>query len=301
MIVFLLFLHKIYIVPIDLSQKVDVVEGISKEEFQSKYMKPQKPVIIKNFFGKDAPLYTKWSFDYFKDELGDLEVGIYDDENSDRDDSKSYKNADMTMKFGEYLDLLQGGPTQKRIFLFNIFKHLPSLKKDIIYPDLGITFIKKLPFVFFGGTGAVTRIHQDMDMSNVFLTELKGRKRVVLFDPYYSNLLYRYPFGVHSSVDPDNPDYDRFPGLEQVKGYECVIESGDTLFMPSAYWHHIEYLEGSFGIAVRSLSPSRKLRGLYNVAVLTHLDEVLRFLFKDKWFQKKDAITKKRANKALKK
>lgn len=287
--------------PIDLSLKVDRVENISQEEFQEKYMKAQKPVIIKNFFGKDSPIYNKWSFDYFIDELGDLEVGIFDDENSDRDDSKSYKKADMTMKFGEYLNLLQEKPTQKRIFLFNIFKHLPELKKDITYPNLGVNFIKKLPFVFFGGKGALTRIHQDMDMSNVFLTELKGRKRVVLFDPYYSNLLYRYPFGVHSSVDPDNPDYERFPGLNNVKGYECIIESRDTLFMPSGYWHHVEYLEGSFGVAVRSLSPTRKLRGLYNVAVLTHLDEAMRFLFNDKWFKTKDSIAKKRALKAMKK
>ncbi len=264
-------------------------------------MKPQKPVIIRNFYGKDAPIYTKWSFDYFTKELGDLDVGIFDDESSDRDDSKSYKNADMTMKFGEYLNLLQSGPTQKRIFLFNIFKYLPKMKKDITYPDLGVNFIKKLPFVFFGGKGAITRIHQDMDMSNVFLTELKGRKRIVLFDPDYSDLLYRYPFGVHSSIDPDKPDYERFPGLDKVKGYECEIGARDTLFMPSAYWHHIEYLEGSFGVAVRSLSPTRKLRGLYNVAVLTHLDEVFLFLLGKKWYKTKDDITKKRANKALEK
>lgn len=285
--------------PIDLSQKVDVVEGISKEDFQSKYMKPQKPVIIRNFYGKDSPVYTKWSFDYFDKELGDLEVGIFDDENSDRDDSKSYKNADMTMRFGDYLNLLQTEPTQKRIFLFNIFKYLPSMKKDITYPRLGVNFIKKLPFVFFGGKGAVTRIHQDMDMSNVFLTELKGRKRVVLFDPKYSDLLYRYPFGVHSSINPDDPDYERFPGLDKVKGYECEIGAGDTLFMPSAYWHHIEYLEGSFGVAIRSLSPTRKLRGLYNVAVLTHIDEIMLYFMGEKWYRKKDSISKKRAERAL--
>ena len=104
--------------PIDLSLKIDVVENITREEFQKKYMKPQKPVIIRNFFGKDAPLYTKWTFDYFIKELGDLEVGIYDDENSTRKDDRSYKSADTTMKFGEYLDLLQKGPTQKPTPIF---------------------------------------------------------------------------------------------------------------------------------------------------------------------------------------
>ena len=286
--------------PIDLSLKVDIVENISRDEFQEKYMKAQKPVIIKNYFGKDAPLYKKWTFDYFIDEIGDIDVGIFDDEGTVRKDDRSYKSADMTMKFGDYLKLLQAGPTKKRIFLFNIFKHLPSLKNDFTYPPIADKYLK-LPFVFFGGKGAITRIHQDMDMSNVFLTELKGKKRVVLIDPYFSTLLYRYPFGVHSSVDPDNPDYDRFPGLAHVKGYECIIENGDTLFMPSGYWHHIEYLEGSFGIALRSLSPktSKRFRGLYNVAVLTQLDEVMRFFLKDRWHKTKTSIANSRALKAL--
>ena len=55
---------------------VDYIEGVTRQEFQKKYMVPQKPVIVKHFFGKDAPLYQKWTFDYFKQELGDLEVGI---------------------------------------------------------------------------------------------------------------------------------------------------------------------------------------------------------------------------------
>ena len=122
--------------PIDLSLQVDVVENITRDVFQEKYMKAQKPVIIKNFFGKDAPLYKKWTFDYFIDELGDIEVGIFDDESTVRKDDRSYKSADMTMKFGEYLKALQAGPTKKRIFLFNIFKHLPSLKKDFTYPPI---------------------------------------------------------------------------------------------------------------------------------------------------------------------
>ena len=179
---------------------------------------------------------------------------------------------------------------------------MPDLKKDFSYPPIADKYLR-LPFVFFGGKGAVTRIHQDMDLSNVFLTELKGRKRIVLFDPYYSTLLYRYPFGVHSSIDPDNPDYEHFPGLTVVKGYECIIESGDTLFMPSGYWHHVEYLEGSFGIALRSLSPhtAKRFRGLYNVTVLTQLDEVLRFFLKERWHKIKTNTAIKRAEKALEK
>ena len=55
-------------------------------------MKPQRPVIVKHFYGKDAPLYKKWTFDYFKQELGDIEVEIYDVEGKKRKDDRLCEN-----------------------------------------------------------------------------------------------------------------------------------------------------------------------------------------------------------------
>lgn len=286
---------------LNLSKEIDRVENITRDEFVSKYLEPQKPVIIKNFFGADAELYTKWTYEYFIESIGDVMVGIYDDENEKRKDDRSYKGSDNKMLFGDYLKLIQQGPTSKRIFLFNIFKHMPELKKDFSFPKITARYIKKLPFVFFGGQGAVTRIHQDMDFSNVFLTELTGKKRVILFDPKYSDCLYRYPFGVHSSVDPLNPDFDKFPALKYAKGLDVTLEKGETLFMPSGYWHHIVYEESSFGLSIRSLSPkySQRLRGVLNVVVLTHLDEVLRYTLGNSWFSYKQRIAQKRAQKVI--
>lgn len=289
--------------PIQFDLPIDRVENITREEFQEKYMKPQKPVIIRNFFGKDAPLYKKWTFDFFQRELGHIDVGIFDDEANKNKADRSYKAPDFYMKFGEYLDLVQEGPTQKRIFLFNVFKHKPELFNDFEFPNLTDKFLKKHPFVFFGGKGSVTRIHHDMDLNNVFLTELIGKKRVLLFSPEYSRLLYRFPFNVHTSIDPTKPDYEKYPGLDKVRGYDLTIESGDTLFMPSEYWHHIEYEAGSMGIAVRSWSPfvKKRLRGIYNLAVLTHLDELFRYTMKDRWFKTKQRIAARRAADELRK
>ena len=280
---------------------IDRVEGITRKEFQEKYMIPQKPVIIKHFYGADSPLYTKWGFDYFKKELGHLEVGVYDMEGEKRKDDRSYKGASNKMKFGDYLDMVQAGPTTKRLFLFNVFKHKKELMKDFEFPDVADKVLKFLPLAFFGGAGAVTRIHRDMDNSNVFLTELAGNKRVVLFDPKYSDLMYRYPFGTHTSIDINNPDYEKFPGLSKVTGYDCTIEAGDTVFMPSGWWHHIEYRSAGIGFSIRSLSPkiSGRLRGFYQIGVLTHVDELMRVLLKDKWFETKKKIAHKRATEAM--
>ncbi|RMG86496.1 MAG: cupin-like domain-containing protein [Bacteroidetes bacterium] len=289
--------------PLKLTNEIDRVEGITREEFQEKYMIPAKPVIIRHFYGKDAPLYKKWTFDYFKKELGHLEVGVFDVEGEERKDDRSYKSAHTTMKFGEYIDLILSGPTTRRLFLFNVFKHKKDLFNDFEFPDVADNVLKMLPFAFFGGKGSLTRIHRDMDNSNVFLTELQGRKRIVLFDPKYSTLLYRYPFGTHTSVDINNPDYDRYPGLHYVEGIDCFIEPGDTIFMPAGWWHHIEYHAPGLGFSMRSLSPhwTTRLRGLYQVGVLTHLDDAIRVVLKDKWHKIKTNMADKRAQAELQK
>ena len=120
------------------------------------------------------------------------------------------------MRFDDYLNLIQKEPTDLRLFLFPVFKHKPELLKDFGYPDIVKGYIK-IPFMFFGPPKSIVRMHQDIDMSNVFLTQFHGRKRVYLFAPDQSTLLYRLPFNVHSTVDVDNPDYEAYPGFNMLK------------------------------------------------------------------------------------
>ncbi len=285
---------------INLSTPIERVENISREEFQEKYMKPQKPVIIKHLYGKDAPVY-QWTFDYFEKELGHIEVGVYDDESEERQDDRSYKQAGKRMKFKDYLDIIRSGPTTKRLFLFNVFKHKKELHNDFHFPNIADNVLRFLPLAFFGGQGAVTRIHFDMDNSCVFLTELTGRKRVVMFPPEASPLLYRYPFSTHTSIDVNNPDFDRYPALGKVKGIDCVIEAGDTIFMPAGWWHHIEYITPGLGFAVRSLSPyySHRFAGFLKVGLLTHIDDLFNKFFGKNWFAWKINKADKNAERAM--
>ena len=169
-------------ITLDLNNHIDVVENISREDFQKFYMLPQRPVIIKKLYGKDAKVYN-WTFDYFQKELGNIDVGVYDDESDKKKDNKSYKKAPRTMKFGEYLSMIQERPTTKRLFLFNVFKYKKELHEHFTFPNIADKVLTFLPLAFFGGQGAITRIHRDMDNSCVFLTEIAGYKRVVLFVP----------------------------------------------------------------------------------------------------------------------
>jgi len=42
---------------------------------------------------------------------------------------------DGFMKFGDYLDEIRKGPSELRLFLFNIFKYAPQLKHDFVWPE----------------------------------------------------------------------------------------------------------------------------------------------------------------------
>lgn len=287
-------------ISLDLNNHIDVVENISREDFQKYYMIPQRPVIIKHLYGKDAKVYD-WTFDYFSKELGHIDVGVFDDESEQRKDDRSYKKAPKTMKFGDYLGLIQEKPTTKRLFLFNVFKHKKELHEHFKFPNIADKVLTFLPLAFFGGQGAITRIHRDMDNSCVFLTELAGYKRVVLFDPKYSQKLYQYPFSTHTSIDVNNPDFVKYPALKDVKGIDYTIGPGDTVFMPAGWWHHIEYNTAGLGFAIRSLSPhiSDRLLGFWQVGIMTHIDEFLNKFLGEKWFAWKTRNAKKRAERDI--
>jgi hypothetical protein len=278
---------------------VDIVENITPEEFKANYLNPEIPVILRGLW-KDYPATTKWTIQFFKKELGSIKVGVYDETKEHPD--RSIKEAALTMKFADYLDTLSEEDSKLRLFLFNIFRHKPELKKDFDYPPITNMYLKKLPFMFFGGKNSVVRLHQDMDWSNVFLTQLHGRKKVILFPPEYSKYLYRLPFNVHSPVNPERPDFERYPALQFVHGYNCIIEPGDTLFMPSGYWHHIRYLEGGYAINQRAISHnmSHLMRGVMNVSILSNLDDLLIKALGNSWSQYKTNLSVVRANEAIK-
>ena len=285
---------------IDVQTPVPVVDGttISRKEFYKQYYNPQNPVVLKGLW-KKYPAYTKWTMDFFKETMGDIEVALYG--NRKDDISKTLQKPNAKMRFNEYLNLIELEPTDLRLFLFPVFKYKPELLNDFGYPDIVKGYIK-IPFMFFGPTNSIVRMHQDIDMSNVFLTQFHGSRKVTLFSPDQSELLYRLPFNVHSTVDVDNPDYETYPALNYVKGVSTVLEHGDTLFMPSGYWHHIQYLEGGFGLSVRTVANNWEmiLGGFWNLTFQRTMDNLMRKINDEKWFIYKKSLAKRRALKSMK-
>lgn len=284
-------------------QSIDRVENITPEEFRKHYYEPRKPLIITGL-SKQWPAFEKWTWDYFKSIVGDKTVGVY---NNERAGAKTLVNgADEYITFGEYLDMVAKGPVQLRIFLFNIFQHAPQLTRDFAWPDdLVKGFLKKYPMLFVGGGGSVAHMHYDIDMSHIFHTQFVGRKRVLLLENNQSELIYRMPMTVESAANfvgwADQLDENRFPALKYAKAYTSVLEHGDTMFMPGGYWHHMEYMEGGFAMSLRALDQSLagKLNGLYHIAGLRNVNNLLIKMAPEWWYHYKRKVANQRAEKAM--
>lgn len=281
---------------------IDVVENITKEEFEEKYLKPRIPVVLKGN-AKNWPAYEKWSLDYMKKVVGDIEVPLYD---SSKADPAAPINASVAkMKFADYIELIRNTPTDLRIFLFDPIKKAPKLLKDYVFPkDLMGGFLDKYPTMFFGGKGSVTFLHYDIDMAHIFHTHFNGRKHILLFDYKWKERLYKIPFATYALEDYDisNPDFDKFPALDGIEGIECYLEHGDTLFMPTGWWHWMKYLDGSFSLSLRAWDKSWavKAHSLWNLTVQRKFDDTMKSLFKKKYMDWKEALAIKRAEKAKK-
>lgn len=282
---------------------IDIVDDITQEEFIEKYLKPRKPLVIKNM-AKKWPAYQKWTMEYMKEVVGDVEVPLYD--SSKADPSAPINSSAAKMKFGDYIDLIQREPTDLRIFLFDPIKFAPKLLEDYISPkELMGGFLDKYPNMFFGGKGSVTFLHFDIDMAHIFHTHFNGRKHIMLFDYKWRERLYQIPYATYALEDYDieNPDFTKFPALDGVEGIECFLEHGDTLFMPTGWWHWMKYLDGSFSISLRAWDKSWavKAHSLWNLTVQRKFDDVMKKNFKKKYMDWKEKVAVKRAEIALKK
>ncbi|STD12645.1 Uncharacterised protein [Chryseobacterium carnipullorum] len=128
---------------------IDVVDDITQEEFMEKYLKPRRPVVIKNMARK-WPAYQKWTMEYVKEVVGDVEVPLYDSKKADP--AAPINTPTTKMKFGDYIDLIQREPTDLRIFFFDPIKHANKLMDDFIAPkELMGGFLDKYPSMFLEG------------------------------------------------------------------------------------------------------------------------------------------------------
>ena len=97
--------------------------------------------------------------------------------------------------------------------------------------------------LLLGHRGSVTPLHYDEQQN--LLVCLRGRKVVLLASPDQFACFYPFPIGHpadrQAAVDLRAPDFERFPRLADAVFHYAVLEAGDTLYLPSYWWHEVHH------------------------------------------------------------
>ncbi len=269
--------------------QIERVSTITREDFLKNYVTPQKPVVIERLT-EHWPAYERWNLEYIKQVAGDKEVPLYDDRPVSHRDG--FNQAHASMRMSEYIDLLESGPTNYRIFLYNLMKEVPRLKDDFLWPDIGLRLVKQLPMLFFGGEGSRVFMHFDIDYSNILHFHFHGTKQCVLFAPDQTKYLYKVPHALISreDIDFDNPDYEKWPALQRATGFVTNLKHGEMLYMPEGYWHYMKYLTPGFSMSLRSFPRNigHLSMAAYNVLFMRHFDNLMRKTRGQAWIDYKN-------------
>jgi hypothetical protein len=236
-----------------------------------------------------------------KARAGDVVVPLYDSKPS-RDHKHQHAPA-ARMPLREYMALLEKGENDLRLFFFNFFNTIPDLTEDFEYPDVGLKFFRKLPVLFMGGRGSRVQLHFDIDLADIMLCHFGGPKRVMLFAPDQTPWLYRVPFSFSALFDArvDEPDYEKYPALERVRGQVADLEHGDVLYIPPGYWHFVEYHDIGFSMSLRAFprTPGNLARMLNNLLVLRTVDGLMRKTVGQPWNDRNERRAVTRTNARL--
>ena len=279
---------------------VERVENLGKLDFIEHYKRTDKPVVIEQLT-QNWPARKKWTIDYITEVAGDKIVPLYDSK-----PSKEHKHQHapaITMPLKNYLEMLHLGENDLRLFFYNILTETPELTEDFDYPEIGLSFFKKLPVLFAGGQGAKVQMHFDIDLADIFLCHFGGRKRVLLFSPEQTKYMYHVPFSFSSLFDVnfETPDYEKYPALKYLQGEVAELNHGDILYIPPGYWHYISYEETGFSMALRAFphTPMNFLKMMRNLIVVRSIEGLMRKIIGQPWNERNERLAVSNTHKRL--
>ncbi|CAN1210159.1 cupin-like domain-containing protein [Tumidithrix helvetica PCC 7403] len=233
-------------------QQIERREKLTQQEFLENYYATSTPVILTGMM-ENWPALSLWSPEYLKANYGEVEIEVQTGRNSDPIHEINVDLHRTKFLMRDYVDLIVNSDPTNDFYMVannrNIEREgMKSLVDQIeFFPEYLDPHNTEGNFFFWlGPAGTITPLHQDT--ANIFMAQVYGRKHWKMIPPYYNHLIYNYR-GVFSEVNLDNPDYDRHPLFKQVKTIDVVVEPGEVIFIPVAWWHYVRSLDISISLS----------------------------------------------------
>jgi hypothetical protein len=225
---------------------------VSAEEFLDEYYSANLPVILEDV-SERWPARTLWTPDYLLEKLGDEEVEVMADRDSDPRFELNSDSHKTLLAFSDYVAHVVSTDRSNDVYVVANNHLLESAVSTPLWSDFSIddryldrSIALGRTFLWFGPAGTVTPMHHDT--VNVLFTQVVGEKVVTLVSPLETHCVYN-DVAVYSEVDPKAPDLDRHPRFATTRRFQVTIRSGEALFIPVGWWHHVESLTTSCSIS----------------------------------------------------
>ena len=214
------------------------------EAFLNDFVRPRRPVIVTGLTGGWlAP--EQWTPVRMAHEYGDARVvAAVLSEGTLLDDPTSGV-VFRRIPLRDFVESLGAAGPAPHYVMAPTSNFPPGLQRDYQLPPYCAGAAHLRAKVWIGKAGTVTPMHRDVPHNlHVHLT---GRKRWLLFSPGHGSRMYSRGLfsGMpnFSRIDPERPDYGRFPRFRGVRALGGVVEPGETLFIPRGWWHHTRTFE----------------------------------------------------------
>ena len=230
---------------------IDRRADLSRAEFLERYYAAARPVILTGEM-RDWPALSLWTPDYLKAKVG---PAIVEYQGARQSNGRFERDKDQHRRsgpFDAFMDaiLQPGAGNDLYMTAYNCERNRAALAP--LAQDMGVLgkFLTADPgpaagMTWIGPAGVFTPLHHDL--TNNLLAQLVGRKQIKLLPASEVGRLYndQHVFSEISDLDDPALDLARFPRLAGARIYDVVLEPGEILFAPLAWWHQVRALDFS--------------------------------------------------------
>lgn len=239
------------------SSSIAILAQLTESDFATNYRDAMRPVLLRG----GCATWTacrRWSPQYFDQVAGSLTVPV-----------KTLNSGDIKVsswRLAEYVRFIMEQPPRADevssnagaipychdIPLLGLVETLAAdcqpFPAELLNPWYRQHWWRYSQF-FMGPAGTITPLHFDSLRSHNLFFQIYGTKTFTIIPPTQADLCGRRGWRWFD-VDPEQPDYVRFPQYRDATPAVITVSAGDMLYMPPGTLHHVRSLSASISFNI---------------------------------------------------